>query len=157
MIGKAIRNEIIDVIRAVAKRNHDRLSLPIVGGRYLRLVSDRATLQNREYLENFVTEKGLTSFEELKAYKTEREGTFTKITSERTSVRERITYLQDLLQVYKHYEPYIKLHKEQWELKGRARKNFEIKHMEGLTMYDAYRNRLKEMIKEPDKIRLIEL
>ncbi len=150
-ISKAIKNEIIDVIRAVAKRNHDRLSLPIVGSKYLRLISNRQAMQDRETMEQFVTDIGVTTFDELKAYKKDREAVFEKIGAERVGQLERMDYLKGLLGVYKDYEPFIKFHKQQWELKGLARKRFESKHKVELVSYDLYRNRLKSMIKEPDK------
>ena len=150
-IGKAIKNEIIDVIKAVAKRNHEHLSLPIIGAKYLRLVTNRASLQNRNRMEKFVTDSGLTTFEELKAFKKEQEKRYTEIASERSGIIDRMEYLKNLLYVYKEYEPYIKFHKEQWELKGFARKLYERKHMVELAFYDNYRARLKDMIQEPDK------
>jgi hypothetical protein len=150
-IGKAIKNEIIDVIRAVAKRNHDRLSLPIMSGKYLRLISNRSEMQDRASMEQFVADIGVTTFEELKAFKKEREAVFEKIGGERVAIRERMAYLESLLSVYKEYEPYIKNHKEQWELKGWERKRYERKHMVELAYYDTYRSRLKSMITEPDK------
>jgi hypothetical protein len=150
-IGKAIKNEIIDVIRAVAKRNHDRLSLPIIGSKYLRLISNRPAMQDRAAMEQFVTDIGVTTFDELKAFKKEREAVFDKIATERVGQLERMNYLKGLLSVYKEYEPYIKFHKQQWELKGRERKHFETKHIVELAYYDTYRNHLKSMIIEPDK------
>ena len=150
-IGKAIRNEIIDVISAVAKRNHDRLSLPIIGGKYLRLISDRASLQDKEYMETFISDAGVATFEELRAYKKERQVRYEAISAERSGMRERMEYLHDLLRVYEKYEPYIKFHKEQWELKGRERKKYERKHMVELAYYDTYRKGLKDMIRETDK------
>ena len=68
-VVKAIKNEILDVIRAVAERNNARLSLPIMGAKYFRLVSDRRKFQDKEYMEKFVTEKGFTTFDEMKEFK----------------------------------------------------------------------------------------
>ena len=150
-IGNAIKNEIIDVIRAVAKRNHERLSLPIIGGKYLRLISDRASLQDKEYMESFVSDTGVASFDELKVFKKDREARYEEIVAERSGMMERMEYLQDLLRVYEKYEPYIKFHKEQWELKGWERKKYERKHMVELAYYDTYRKGLKGMIRESDK------
>jgi len=150
-IGKAIKNEIIDVIRAVAQRNHDRLTLPIMGSKYLRLISDRPSMQDRAYMEQFVSDIGVTTFEELKTFKKEQEVKYKAIASERSGMRDRMSYLEGLLRVYEKYEPYIKFHKEQWELKGWERKKYERKHMVELAYYDTYRKGLKEMIKEPDK------
>ena len=150
-IGKAIKNEVIDMIRAVAKRNHDRLSLPILSGKYLRLISNRSEMQDRASMEQFVADIGVTTFDELKAFKKEREADFEKIGGERVAIRERMDYLEGLLRVYAEYEPYIKNHKEQWELKGWERKKYERKHMVELAYYDTYRSKLKSMIVEPDK------
>ena len=69
MAIKKVKNEIIDMIQAVSKRNNDRLKLPVIGTKYLRQVTDRATLQSRERMEQFVHEHELTSFETLKEYK----------------------------------------------------------------------------------------
>ena len=147
----AIKNEIIDMIRAVAKRNRDRLSLPIMGSKYLRLVANRATLQNKNYMEQFVSDAGITTFDELKDFRRERKEQYSDITTKRSNMDERMRYLEGLLKVYKMYEPYIRFHKEQWELKGWKRKRYEHKHLVELTNYDLYRNKLKSMIKEPDK------
>lgn len=73
VIGTAIKNEVIDVIRAVAKRNRERLSLPIIGSKYLRLITNRALLQDKDYMERFVSKAGITTFDELKDYKKELE------------------------------------------------------------------------------------
>ena len=69
MAIRKVKNEIIDMIQEVAKRNHDRLKLPVLGTKYLRQVTDRATLQSRERMEQFVHEHELTSFDTLKEYK----------------------------------------------------------------------------------------
>lgn len=49
------------------------------------------------------------------------------------------------------HEPFIKYHKEQWELKGFARKKYERNHIYELESYDLYRKELKKKIVEPDK------
>ena len=66
---KAIKNEILDMIREVAKRNNDRLSLPVNKGKYISKVADRAELQKKEFMEKFVHDMGWTTFEEMKAAK----------------------------------------------------------------------------------------
>ena len=63
----------------------------------------------------------------------------------------QIDYLESLLEAYKEYEPYIKNHKEQWALKGFARKKYERSHIAELTYYNIYRDKIKGMILEPDK------
>ncbi len=146
-----IKNEIIHMIREVAKRNNDRLSLPIMKGRYLGQISDRATLQNKEYMESFVQNAGWTSFEDMMTEKGSLEEQFVSQVDIRTAKADRIAYLEELLGIYEKYESYIKNHKEQWALKGYARKKYERQHIPELAYYDTYRSHLKEKIKEPDK------
>lgn len=43
-IAGAIKNEILDMIHEVAKHKNERLSLPIIGTKYLRLISNRADM-----------------------------------------------------------------------------------------------------------------
>ena len=148
---KAIKNEIVDMIREAAKRNNERLKLPIIAGKYLRLMSDRASLQDKDKMEGFVQKMGWESFADMRAFKKEQEQKYSDITSDRKEISERMGYLEGLLELYKDYEPYIKYHKEQWAVTGWERKRYERKHMVELTMYDAHRNRLKELIVEPDK------
>ena len=148
---KKVKNEIIDMIQEVAKRNHDRLKLPVLGTKYLRQVTDRATLQSREKMEQFVHEHELTSFDTLKEFKITNEQKYNEMQTKRESVSDRIQYLEALLYLYESYEPFIQYHKEQWELKGFARKNYERKHIYELESYDLYRNKIKQSIVEPDK------
>lgn len=147
-----IKNEIIEVIQEVAKRNHDRLSLPIVGGKYLRLISDRQSMQSRQTMENYVHDRGLTSFDEMSKFKAEQEKQYDEVTTKREELHNRADYLERLISVYHNeYEPFIKNHKEQWALKGFQRKLYERKHIPELANYDIAREKLKTMIMEKDK------
>ncbi len=139
MAIRKVKNEIIDMIQEVAKRNHDRLKLPVLGTKYLRQVTDRATLQSRERMEQFVHEHELTSFDTLKEFKLTNEQKYNEMQTNREKVSERIQYLESLLYTYDAYEPFIQYHKEQWERKGFARKMYERKHIYELESYDLYR------------------
>ena len=57
--------------------------------------------------------------------------------------KERKCYLEDLLEAYESYEPYIKFNKEKWKLKGLARIVYERKHIPELEYYEYYRQELK--------------
>ncbi len=146
-----IRNEILDMIREVAKRNNGRLRLPILKGRYLPLVSNRVVLQDKDSMESFVHSMGWTTFEELKAYRDSQEVRFEELIKSRSEKSERIAYLEGLLDIYGKYERYIKNHKEQWALKGFERKKYERQHIKELAYYDSYRNELKSRITDSDK------
>lgn len=146
-----VKNEILETIKGVAERNKNRLSLPIVGNKYIRFISRRETLQNREQAEKFVHDNKLETFEDLKEQKQDLEQTYQQLYKQRKDTTSRMEYLQSLLESYKKYEPYVKYHKEQWQLKGFARKQYERKHKTELMYYDIYREELKGMIQEPDK------
>ena len=64
---KSVKNEIIVVIREMAKKNNNRLKLPIINGQYLRLISNRESYQDKETMESFVHSMGWTSFEDFQA------------------------------------------------------------------------------------------
>ena len=99
-------------------------------------------------MEQFVHEHELTSFDNLKEYKLTNEQKYNEMQNHREKVSERIQYLESLLYTYDSYEPFIQYHKEQWELKGFARKMYERKHIYELESYDLYRKELKKKIVE---------
>ncbi len=148
---KVIRNEILDVIRGIAERNNNRLKAPILGTNYYRLINNREALQDRAYLERFVEVAGISSFEEMKQYMEKKEERYSEISARRNKTYRRIVYLESLLEAYDNYKPYIKYHKEQWALKGLARKQYERKHIPELAYYNSYRSTLKNKIKGEDK------
>lgn len=148
---QAVKNEILDMIREVAKRKSNRLSLPVMKGKYLRLISNRSKLQSREYMEAFVQKHRLTTYGDMAELKAEQESKYDSLSADRMKQAERIDYLEGLLAEYKDYEPYKQINDERWKLKGFARKQFERKHALDIAYYDTYRERLKGMITEPDK------
>ena len=72
------------MIRAIAKRNQNRLRLPIVGGKYVRLISDRAGLQAKANMEGFVNRMGWNAFEQMAAFKEDKETVFKELKDRRT-------------------------------------------------------------------------
>ena len=150
-VVSAVKNEIDDVIHEMAKRNNNRLKLPIINGQYLRLISNRASYQDKETMEKFVHSMGWTSFEDFKKCKEEYERKFSALNYQKESNMEQYSYFRALLDNYKTYEPYIKNHKEQWALNGFARKKYEKQHAIELRNYDMYRNVIKALIRGEDK------
>ena len=65
---KTVKNEILDVIRAVAERYNNRLKLPVIKGEYIRLIPNRETLQKKDGMEAFVKNMGWTTFDEMMKY-----------------------------------------------------------------------------------------
>ena len=166
-VVKAVKNEILDVIRKVAERNNNRLSLPIMKGKYIGAVSDRASLQDRAKMEAYVQGKGWTTFAEMQAERKSVEAQYNQLDKSRADMCSRMDYLEKLLDMHKKYEPYQKINAEYWKLKkaeetkgkggflGFAKKSvaeeYKMKHQTELTTYRMYRNVLKSMITEPDK------
>ena len=167
-VVKAIRNEILDMIREVAKRNNDRLSLPVNKGKYISKVADRAELQKKEFMEKFVHDMGWTTFEEMKAAKQSLAEEFDTLMESRTAKAERINYLSRLLEAHKDYIPYQEVNAEYWKLKkaeesnkgkggflGIAKKSvaqeYKMQHQSELNTYKFHRDILRGMIEEDDK------
>ena len=150
-IVTAIKNEILDMIREIAKRNSNRLNLPVFKGEYLGKINDRSVLQTKDWMESFVHDMGWTTFDEMNADREKLKQSYDDLLADRTVKADRINYLSALLDKYEDYKPYIKNHKEQWAVTGWARKRYERTHIAELAYYDMYRDELKGMIKEPDK------
>lgn len=116
-VVKAIKNEIIDVIRAVAERNKNRLTLPIMKGEFIGKISDRAVLQDRNNMEAYVQRKGWTTFAEMEAERKTVKVQYKQLDKDKTNISERMSYLKGLLDMYEKYEPYQKVNDEYWKLK----------------------------------------
>ncbi|MBR5637931.1 MAG: hypothetical protein IKW81_13485, partial [Pseudobutyrivibrio sp.] len=74
-----IKNEISDLIDAVAKR-HKILQLPIISGKYLRKVSHRERLQDPDNMKSFAESKDITTFSSLQGYLDEHGARFDELT-----------------------------------------------------------------------------
>lgn len=164
-IVKAFKSEIIDVIRKVAERNNNRLTLPIMKGKFIGAVSDRAALQDKAKMEAYVQSKGWTTFDEMQADRKALKGKYDELEASRSTMTDRMTYLEKLLDYHAQYEPYQKVNAEYWKLKKAEDKNgkplgffkksqaeeYKRKHQTELNTYKIHRDVLKDMIKEPDK------
>ena len=164
-VVKAFKSEIIDVIRKMAERNNNRLTLPIVKGKFIGAVSDRASLQDKAKMEAYVQSKGWTTFDEMQADRKVVQAEYDKLGKNRDDMSARMDYLEKLLSFHEKYEPYQKLNAEYWKLKKAEEKNgkplgffrksqaeeYKRKHQTELNTYKIYRDTLKSMIVEPDK------
>ena len=164
-IIKAFKSEIIDVIRKVAERNNNRLTLPIMKGKFIGAVSDRAALQDKAKMEAYVQSKGWTTFDEMQADRKAIKGKYDELEASRSTMTDRMAYLEKLLDYHAQYEPYQKVNAEYWKLKKAEDKNgkplgffkksqaeeYKRKHQTELNTYKIHRDVLKDMIKEPHK------
>jgi len=164
-IIKAFKSEIIDVIRKVAERNNNRLTLPIMKGKFIGAVSDRAALQDKAKMEAYVQSKGWTTFDEMQADRKVLRSKYDELEASRSTITDRMAYLEKLLDYHAQYEPYQKVNAEYWKLRKAEEKNgkplgffkksqaeeYKRKHQTELNTYKLHRDVLKDMIREQDK------
>ena len=163
---KAFKSEIIDMIRRMCERNKNRLTLPVVKGKYIGEVSDRAALQDKDKMEAYVQSKGWTTFDEMQADRKALQAEYDRLEKSDGVTSARMDYLQGLIDFCEEkYEPYHKFNVEYWKLKGAEDKNgkplvffkkskaeeYKRQHQTELNTFKMYKNILKDMIKEPDK------
>lgn len=163
---KTFKSEIVDMIRKMAERNNNRLTLPVMKGKFIGAVSDRAALQDKAKMEAYVQSKGWTTFDEMQADRKELKANYETMEKSRSDMTERMSYLQKLLDFNdEYYEPYHKYNIEYWKLKGAEDKNgkplgffkksqaeeYKKQHQAQLNSFKMYKSALKDMIKEPDK------
>ena len=154
------------MIRAMVKRNNGRLKLPIVKGKYIGSVSDRAALQDKARMEAYVQSKGWTTFEDMQAEKKTVQAEYDKLEKSRSDMDDRMGYLEGLLDYYDDkYKHYHEINAGYWKLKKAEEKNgkplgflkksqaqeYKIQHQTEMNTYKIHRDVLKGMIKEPDK------
>ena len=163
---KTFKSEIVDMIRKMAERNNNRLTLPVMKGKFIGAVSDRASLQDKAKMEAYVQSKGWTTFDEMQADRKELKANYETMEKSRSDMTERMSYLQKLLDFNdEYYEPYHKYNIEYWKLKGAEDKNgkplgffkksqaeeYKKQHQAQLNSFKMYKSAFKDMIKEPDK------
>ena len=163
---KAFKSENIDMIRRMCERNKNRLTLPVVKGKYIGEVSDRAALQDKDKMEAYVQSKGWTTFDEMQADRKALQAEYDRLEKSDGVTSARMDYLQGLIDFCEEkYEPYHKFNVEYWKLKGAEDKNgkplgffkkskaeeYKRQHQTELNTFKMYKNILKDMIKEPDK------
>jgi len=163
---KTFKSEIVDMIRKMAERNNNRLTLPVMKGKFIGAVSDRASLQDKAKMEAYVQSKGWTTFDEMQVDRKELKANYESMEKSRSDMTERMSYLQKLLDFNdEYYEPYHKYNIEYWKLKGAEDKNgkplgffkksqaeeYKKQHQAQLNSFKMYKSAFKDMIKEPDK------
>lgn len=75
---------------------------------------------------------------------------YESLSTDRSTMNDRMSYLTKLIDAYNDYEPYIKINKECWSLRGLKQRKYKREHMQDLSNYKVRRENLKNMIREDD-------
>ena len=163
--GEKIRNEIFEMISRMAERYNNRLRLPVMNTKYIRKIPNRSQLQDREFMESFVARMGWESFAEMRDARHTLEAKYEELSKARDEKKERLEYLEKLMDYYEMYEPYHQINAEYWKLRKAEERNgkalgfgkksraeeYRREHNPEMTAYRMYRDILKDRIMEPDK------
>lgn len=95
-------NEILELIRNIAGIKK-RLALPIIGGRYIRRISNREVLQRPENAATFISSAKISSFAELEKFADEKEKEWEMLDGAWKSVMRQLERRNDQLRVYARY------------------------------------------------------
>ena len=145
------KNEVLEMIAKVAERK-GRLDLPIVSGKHLRRISNRAALQSADNAEKFITTRQIDSFESLAAFTADRERRYQQTEEVHLSKRQKLNRLKELSRMYALYEPHKVAYKESQSLKGLAKLKYDKEHKDSLEKYPEMRERMYKLLNEGEKI-----
>ncbi len=89
----SVKNEVMEMIDKVAKHK-GRLDLPIVSGKHLRRISDRAALQSADHARDFVSTRKIDSFESLAKFTTDTEQKYRQLEEVQSSRGQKLSHLK---------------------------------------------------------------
>ena len=147
----SVKNEIVEMIAKVAKRK-GRLDLPIVSGKHLRKISDRAALQSAGNAEKFITTKKIDSFESLAKFTADNEQRYRQLEEVHLSKGQKLNRLKELSKMYVLYAPIQATYKKSQSLKGFAKMKYDKEHKDTLSKYPELRERMKSLLEQGEKI-----
>lgn len=147
----SVKNEVMEMIDKVAKRK-GRLDLPIVSGKHLRRISDRAALQSADHARDFVSTRKIDSFESLTKFTTDTEQRYRQLEEVYLSRGQKLSRLKELSKMYALYEPCRTAYKESHSLKGLAKAKYDKEHKESLAKYPEMREKLQKLLEQGEKI-----
>ncbi len=147
----SVKNEVIEMIVKVGKRN-GRLDLPIVSGKHLRKISDRAALQSADNAEKFITTRKIDSFESLAKFTADREQKNSQLETVHLSKGQKLSRLKELSKMYVLYALMQAIYKESQSLKGLAKMKYDKEHKDSLVKYPKLRERMQSLLEQGEKI-----
>lgn len=144
-------NEILELIRNIAGIKK-RLALPIIGGRYIRRISNREVLQRPENAAAFISSAKISSFAELEKFADEKEKEWEMLDGAWKSVMRQLERRNDQLRVYARYEPYARIYRESLGLKGLAKLKYDREHKKDLEKFPLVKSQMASLLDNGEKI-----
>ncbi len=144
-------NEILELIRNIVGIKK-RLALPIIGGRYIRRISNREVLQRPENAATFISSAKISSFAELEKFADEKEKEWEMLDGAWKSVMRQLERRNDQLRVYARYEPYARIYRESLGLKGLAKLKYDREHKKDLEKFPLVKSQMASLLDNGEKI-----
>ena len=142
---------ILELIRNIAGIKK-RLALPIIGGRYIRRISNREVLQRPENAATFISSAKISSFAELEKFADEKEKEWEMLDGSWKSVMRQLERRNDQLRVYARYEPYARIYRESLGLKGLAKLKYDREHKKDLEKFPLVKSQMASLLDNGEKI-----
>ena len=150
-VAVSVKNEVLEMIAKVAERK-GRLDLPIVKGKYLYKMTDRAALQSVDNAVKFVSTRKIDSFESLAKFKADKEQRYRQLEEVYLSKAQKLSRLKELSKMFVIYETYHTIYKESQALKGIAKIKYDREHKESLEKYPEIRERMQSLLEQGEKM-----
>ena len=147
----SVMNEVLEMIAKVRERK-GRLDLPIVSGKHLRKMTDRAALQSADNAEKFVTTRKIDSFESLAKFTEDREQKYWQLETVHLSKGQKLNRLKELSKMYALFAPIQAAYKESQSLKGLAKMKYDKEHKDSLSKYPELKERMQSLLQNGEKI-----
>lgn len=148
---KKVKNEITDLIDKVVAR-YGRLKLPVMSNKYMRYVTGRDKLQEKEVAEDFIEKTGVSTFDELRDYIQTGDSEFERLNQQISMKQEKGEKLAQKINAYKIYKPYMEAHKMSKALAGREKRKYDKENAYLLDGYSEQYRAFHSHLEDGEKI-----
>ena len=146
-----VKNEVLEMLERVQEKM-GRLALPIVSAKYLAKIPNRDRVQDIDNAKSFLERNGITTFDQLEKYKTEKGREFDRQEQIFIPRWRRLEQLKALAKAYSDYEPYKAVYDMSKSLSGLKKMRYDKEHEHELAMYENTRADLKMLLSEGERI-----
>lgn len=148
---KKAKNEITELLDNVVAR-YGRLKLPVMSNKYMRFITGRDKLQEKEVAEDFIEKSGVTTFDELRDYIKSGDVVFENLNQQIATKQKQSEKLEQKINSYKLYKPYMEAHKISKSLTGREKRKYDRENAYLLDGYSEQYRAFHSLLEEGEKI-----